>query len=78
MTDASLTLDRLEPGEMATIVALRHEPAQQGRLLEMGLLVGTPVEMIRRAPMGDPIEYRVGDYNLSLRVAVAKLIEVSR
>ncbi len=78
MDEETLTLDQLEPGEAATIAALRHEPAQQGRLLEMGLLVGTPVKMVRRAPMGDPIEYRVGDYNLSLRAAVAKLIEVSR
>ncbi len=73
-----LTLDQLEPGETATIVALHHEASQQGRLLEMGLLPETAVEMVRRAPMGDPIEYRVGDYNLSLRAAVAKLIEIRR
>ena len=39
----------------------------RARLLEMGLLLGTPVEIVRFAPMGDPIELKVRGYHLSLR-----------
>jgi ferrous iron transport protein A len=35
--------------------------------MEMGLLVGTPVELVRFAPLGDPVEIRVRGYNLTLR-----------
>jgi len=72
-----MTLDQLEPGQVATIVALEHDPSQLIRLLEMGLLEDVRVEMIRRAPMGDPIEYRVGDYHLSLRRADAERVRVA-
>jgi ferrous iron transport protein A len=47
------------------------------RLLEMGLCNGTQVECIRRAPLGDPIEYKLRGYNLSLRGEQAKLVQVS-
>lgn len=46
------------------------------RLLELGLLEGTTVEMIRRAPAGDPVEIRVWGSLLSLRVAEAERITV--
>jgi Fe2+ transport system protein FeoA len=39
----------------------------KGRLLEMGLLPGTRVEVVRYAPLGDPIEIKIRGYNLSLR-----------
>ena len=74
-----MTLDQLEPGQTATIKRLNHDtPARLTRLLEMGLIEETEIEMIRRAPMGDPIEYRLGDYCLSLRTADAKLVEVEQ
>ncbi len=74
-----MTLDQLEPGQIATIKKLNHDdPVRLGRLLEMGLIEDTEIEMIRRAPMGDPIEYRLEDYCLSLRIADAKLVEIER
>ena len=54
----------------------RIPPENRGRLLEMGLLVGTPVELIRFAPMGDPVEIKVRGYNLSLRKHEAEQIWV--
>lgn len=42
----------------------------------MGLLVGTPVELVRFAPMGDPVEIRIRGYNLSLRRHEADLVVV--
>ena len=46
-------------------------------MMEMGLLVGTPIELIRFAPMGDPVEIKVRGYNLSLRRHEAEKILVA-
>lgn len=64
----NVTLDRLRPGERGTIERVRtsaHHIRQ--RLLEMGLTKGTIVELVRFAPLGDPIEISVRGYRLSLR-----------
>jgi ferrous iron transport protein A len=46
------------------------------RLMEMGMLEGDEVELIGFAPLGDPLEVRLGDYRLSLRRAEASRVEV--
>ncbi|MGD8454046.1 MAG: ferrous iron transport protein A [Phycisphaerae bacterium] len=46
------------------------------RLMEMGLIEGTEVQVIGRAPLGDPLQIRLGDYELSLRSSEADLVEV--
>jgi len=46
--------------------------------MEMGLVEGTEVQVVRRAPFGDPLQIRVGDYDLSLRTSEAELIDVTR
>ena len=61
------TLDDLPIGSSATVTALGCERRIACRLMEMGLLPGTRVEMVRVAPLGDPIEVRVRGYSLSLR-----------
>lgn len=48
------------------------------RLMEMGLVEGTPVKVTRVAPLGDPIELEVRGYRLSIRRAQAELIEIRR
>ena len=52
-----------------------HAPAHR-RLQALGLVPGADVEVIRRAPLRDPVLYRVCDYRLCLRRAEAGLIEV--
>lgn len=47
------------------------------RLMEMGLIEGAEGRMLRRAPFGDPLQLRVGDYELSLRKSEAALIDVA-
>lgn len=74
MESRPLTL--LAPGSRGVVTAIQIPPAHRGRLLEMGLLVGTPIEVIRYAPMGDPIEIRIRGYNLSLRKHEAELVMV--
>ena len=54
-------------GTSAIVAQINVAPENRPRLMEMGLLVGTPVELIRFAPMGDPVEIKVCGYNLTLR-----------
>ena len=71
------TLDQLSPGQRATVAAVRGEgSAVYQRLMEMGVYDGAELEIVRFAPLGDPIELRVQGYNLSLRKAEAKLVQV--
>lgn len=72
-----MTLDRLADGQCATITGLRHDSPVCVRLMEMGLFEGVSVTVLRRAPLGDPLELQVGDYRLSLRRADARQVEVS-
>ena len=69
-------LDRLTPGQTARVVAVTGDPAVVQRLSEMGLLEGESVVFVGRAPLGDPIEIRVGNTRLSLRTAEAAGIDV--
>jgi Fe2+ transport system protein FeoA len=74
-----VTLNTLTPGEkgiIARILASNGNTRQ--RLLEMGLTKGTPIELIRFAPMGDPMEIRVKGYRLSLRRLEAESIVVHK
>ena len=61
------TLDQLRIGQRGIIASLTGEPALVQRLLEMGLLEGEQVEVLALAPLGDPMEIRLGDSRLSLR-----------
>ncbi len=61
------TLDRLTPGQRAAVVAVGGEPGVVQRLYEFGLLEGETVEMVAAAPLGDPLEIRVGNTRLTLR-----------
>ncbi|HNV38101.1 MAG TPA: ferrous iron transport protein A [Methanoculleus sp.] len=70
------TLDRVGLKRRCRIVGVRATGALRKRVLAMGMLPGVEVEILRSAPLGDPIEYRVKGYCLSLRRAEARLIEV--
>ena len=70
-------LTSLALGQAAIITEIKVPPADRGRLLEMGLLVGTRVELVRFAPLGDPVEIKVRGYNLSLRKHEAEQIMVA-
>lgn len=74
-----LTLNSLVPGERCVIERVESRTtAVRQRLLEMGLTKGTNVELIRFAPMGDPIEISVRGYRLSLRRVEAESVIVSK
>ncbi len=76
MPVASQPLTALPVGTAATVAEIKVPPEHRSRLLEMGLLVGTPVELVRFAPLGDPVEIKVRGYHLTLRKHEADLILV--
>lgn len=63
----SLPLSSLAPGSAAKVAEIKVASSSRPRLMEMGLLVGTSIELIRFAPMGDPVEIKVRGYHLTLR-----------
>ena len=69
-------LTALKIGAAGTVSEIKLRPDQRGRLLEMGLLVGTPVQLVRFAPLGDPVEIKVRGYHLTLRRHEAEQIWV--
>jgi Fe2+ transport system protein FeoA len=74
---ASLPLTALTPGGRGKVTQINVTSASRPRLMEMGLLVGTSVELVRFAPLGDPVEIKVRGYHLTLRKHEAEQILVS-
>ncbi len=77
MPPAPQPLTSITVGTKAVVVEIKVPPANRGRLMEMGLLVGTSVELVRFAPLGDPVEIKVRGYNLTLRKSEAEQIWVN-
>ena len=71
------TLDRLAPGQRAEVLALAGEPGLVQRFYELGLMEGEQVELVALAPLGDPIEIRLGNSRLTLRKAEAAGVSVN-
>jgi len=69
-------LTALHPGSIATVADIRVAPENRCRILEMGLLKGTEVQLVRFAPLGDPIEIKLRGYHLTLRRQEADKIRV--
>lgn len=61
------TLDQLQAGETGVIVQVAGEASIAERLMEMGLITGTPFKVVKRAPLGDPIEIETRGYHLTIR-----------
>jgi Fe2+ transport system protein FeoA len=70
-------LNRLGVGCRGFVATVGGDAEIRRRLLEMGFCNGTCVEVIRRAPLGDPIEFKLRGYHLSLRDEQAGLVRVA-
>ena len=70
-------LDSLEPGEFGIILDIEGDDLLASRLMEMGLNEDERIGMIGRAPMGDPIEFSIRGYRLSLRRNEASRVWIS-
>jgi ferrous iron transport protein A len=72
------TLDQLKAGTRAIIREINGDDGVSVRLLEMGLTEGEEIEVVGFAPFGDPIEFRVRGYRISLRANEARRLQVER
>lgn len=70
------TLDTLKIGQRGQIVDVAGDDAVAVRLMEMGLTEDEEIELIGFAPLGDPIEFEIRGYRVSLRSTEAKRVEV--
>ena len=78
MAAETQSLASLAIGSSGTVTEIKVPAEHRSRLLEMGLIVGTPVELVRFAPLGDPVEIKVRGYHLTLRKHEAEQIWVRR
>ncbi|WP_420124854.1 FeoA family protein [Longimicrobium sp.] len=69
-------LSELAAGDRGKVAKVAGDADAARRLMEMGLMRGTTVEVVRRAPLGDPLEVKVRGFMLTLRRAEAEHIEV--
>ena len=71
-----MTLNELKTGQSARIINIEGKGELRRHLLDMGLTPGTIVTLRKKAPMGDPIEFMVRGYVLTLRLSEAENIEI--
>jgi ferrous iron transport protein A len=74
MTDK--TLDTLETGQKARVIHVKGGGSSRKRLLDMGMVPGTVLSVTKKAPLGDPVDFKLKGYNLSLRKQEAEMIVV--
>ena len=76
--DLRMTLDQLdaEAAVSAVVRSVGGQGALRQHLLDMGVLPGVRIEFVKRAPMGDPVEFRIRGYELTLRRADAQQVEI--
>lgn len=72
------TLYDLIEGEEGIILKIKGRGRFRQRLMDMGFVVGKRVTVIKKAPLRDPIEYKIMGYHVSLRNSEAQLIEVAK
>lgn len=72
-----MSLARVRLGARYRVTRVRVEGPVSYRLMEMGVIKGAEVQVLRRAPLGDPLHLRVGDYELSMRTSEAELVDVA-
>lgn len=71
-----MRLHELSRGQRGRIVGIEGADELSIRLMEMGLTPGVEVKLIGQAPLGDPLEFELRGYRLSLRRSEARLIEI--
>lgn len=72
-----MNLAEIKEGESAILTEIGGAGALRQHFLDMGLIPGTRVTYVKAAPMGDPIEYRIWDYELTLRLSEAEQIQIT-
>ncbi|WP_456323570.1 FeoA family protein [Hydrogenimonas sp.] len=71
-----MKLADLQPGQKAIVKTIGDLGELRDRLMELGLLCGETVQLLRRAPLGDPLEFSFGNEKIALREEDARKIDV--
>ena len=71
-------LDELKKGSIVKIIKLNAKGILLQKLLDMGFVNNALIEIVREAPLYDPMELKIQNYNITLRKSEAKLIEVEK
>lgn len=69
-------LDDMKPGQKARIRCHHSQGSIRQRLLDLGFIPNCQIDVVRKAPLGGPIQCKVANYNVTLRKSEASLIEV--
>jgi len=77
MNKQNKRLDAIASGAKVKITKVNSSGKLMNKLLDMGFIIGATIEVIREAPLFDPMELKIHNYNISLRKNEARLIEVS-
>ena len=72
-----MTLEQISPGQKVVVEAVGGARSFRRRLMELGIIPGTRVEVLRTAPFGDPLELSARGCSLSIRAAEARHVQVS-
>ena len=69
-------LSDMKPGEVGTVAAVNGTGNIKHRLVDMGVVPGTAVRIMKYAPLADPVEIKVKNFELSLRISEAQMIDI--
>jgi len=69
-------LSDLEPGDKCKVTHVGGSGGERRRMMDMGIVRGSRIEVVRKAPMGDPVEFLLRGYNLTLRKHEAEVVRV--
>ncbi|WP_126938496.1 FeoA family protein [Veillonella sp. VA142] len=69
-------LSDMKPGEVGTVAAVNGTGNVKHRLVDMGVVPGTAVRVMKYAPLADPVEIKVKNFELSLRISEAQMIDI--
>ncbi|NLP04230.1 MAG: FeoA family protein [Fibrobacter sp.] len=73
-----MELGSCREGDRVRVLKMRGKGMIRKRLMEMGILKGAEIRIVKYAPLKDPIEIEIGDSHLSLRICEARFIDVER
>lgn len=73
-----MKLTEFQPGDEGSILMVKGEGRIRRRLFDMGVTPGAKVLMVKKAPLGDPIEIVIRGYNLTLRKDEAEFVEMEK
>ena len=71
-----MTLNDLKPGESGKVIGIGQTGNVKKRIMDMGITTGINITVVKRAPLGDPIEIKLRGYGLSIRKSEAGQIEI--